>query len=52
MLEFEAMKPLFSFFNVPLNPKHCWNDFIGWIMVKCLHKQVLNTMQKVVASSR
>jgi hypothetical protein len=44
MLEFEAMKPLFSFFNVLLNPKHHWSDYVGWVMAECLHKQVFNKM--------
>jgi hypothetical protein len=46
------MKPLFSFLNVPLNPKYHWNDSSGWVMAECLHKQVLNKMRNIVASSR
>jgi hypothetical protein len=52
VLEFEAMKPFFSFFNVPLNPKHHWSDPTSWVTAKCLHKHVFNKMQEVVVSSR
>jgi hypothetical protein len=27
MVEFEAIKSLFSFVNVPMNPKNQWNDY-------------------------
>ncbi len=51
MLEFETMK-VFFFLNVTLNLKHHWNDSTSWVMAECLHKQVLNKMQEIVASSR
>jgi hypothetical protein len=51
-LEFEAKKSLFSFLNVPMNPKNHWSDSIGWVMAKCLHKQVLHKMREIVASLR
>jgi hypothetical protein len=44
MLAFEAMKPFFFFHNVSLNPKHHWNNYAGWVMAKCLLKQVFNKM--------
>jgi hypothetical protein len=49
MLEFEAMKLLFSFLNVAMN---CWNDFVGWAMVKCLHKQMIKNMKVFIAGPR
>jgi hypothetical protein len=48
MLEFEAMKPLLSFFNVPMNPKSHQSNFTGWVMVKCVHKKMIIKMKKVV----
>jgi hypothetical protein len=40
------------FFNVPLNPKHHWSDYVGRVMAECLHKHVFNKMWKDVASSK
>jgi len=45
MLKFEAMKSLFFFLNVLMNPENHWNDSIGWVMAKCLHKQVIKKMK-------
>jgi hypothetical protein len=47
MLDFKAMKPLFSFLHVPTNPKNHWSDFVGWTMVECLHKQVFKKLKEV-----
>jgi hypothetical protein len=47
MLDFKAMKPLFSFLHVPINPKNHWSNFVGWTMVECLHKQVFKKMKEV-----
>jgi len=52
MLEFETMKSLFSFLNVPMKPNNHWNDYVSWVMVKCLHKQMIKNMREVVAGSR
>jgi hypothetical protein len=49
MLEFEAMKLLFSFLNVAMN---CWNDYVGLVMVKCIHKQMINNMIEIIAGPR
>jgi hypothetical protein len=48
MLEFEALKSLFSFLNVLMNPKNHSSDSIGWVMAKCLHKQMIKKMREVV----
>ncbi len=52
ILEFEALKSLFSFLNVPLLPKHNWSDSMGWVMAKCMHKQIINRVKEVIASSK
>jgi hypothetical protein len=44
MLKFEAMKSLFGFFNVPMNPKNHWNDSTNYIIVECLHMQIAKKM--------
>ncbi len=46
MLEFEAMKSLFSFLNVLMNPENHWSDSIGWVMAKCLHKQMIKKNER------
>jgi len=35
-----------------MNPKNHWNDFIGWVMVECLHKKMIKNMKEVVAGSK
>jgi hypothetical protein len=52
MLEVEALKSLFSFLNVPLLLKHHLSDSIEWVMTKCMHKQVIKRIKKVIASSK
>ncbi len=52
MLEFEALKFFFSFLNVPMFPKHHWSDSLGWIMAKCMHKQVIKRVKEAIASSK
>jgi hypothetical protein len=52
MLELEPLKSFFSFLNVPLLPKHHWNDSLGWVMAKCMHKQVIKRVEEVIASSK
>jgi hypothetical protein len=52
MLEFEALKAFFSFLNDPLLPKHHWNDSVIWVMVKCMHKQIIKRIKEVIASSK
>lgn len=52
VLEFEATKSLFSFSNVPMNLKNHWNDSTGWVMTKCLHKQMFKKMWKIVVCSK
>lgn len=46
MLEFEAMKSLFSFLNVLMNLENHWSDSIGWVMAKCLHKQMIKKNER------
>ncbi len=48
MLEFEALKPLFYFLNVPMMPRNHRNDSIGWVMVKCMHQHVIKKVKKVI----
>ncbi len=38
MIEFEALKSLFSFLNVPLLPKRHYNDYNKMGMAECVHK--------------
>jgi hypothetical protein len=52
MLEFEAMKSLFCFLNVLMNPQNHWSDSTGRVMAECLHKQVIKKMKEVVAGSK
>jgi hypothetical protein len=52
MLEFEALKLFFSFLDVFMFPIHHWNESIGWVMVKCMHKQFIKKMKKFIASSK
>jgi hypothetical protein len=52
MLEFEALKSLFSFLNVPMLSKHIWNDSAKWVMVECMHKQVIKRVKEIIASSK
>jgi hypothetical protein len=52
MLEFEAINLLFSFLNVPLLPRNHSNDFVDWVMVKYLHKQVKKKLKKVIIGSK
>jgi hypothetical protein len=52
MLEFEAIKPLFSFLNVLMLLRNHWNDFVGWIMIKYLHKQVKKKLKEVIIGSK
>jgi len=52
MLEFEALKPFFSFLDVLMFPRHNWNDSIRWVMAKCMHKQFIEKMKKFIASSK
>jgi hypothetical protein len=52
MLEFEALKHLFSFFNVLMFLVHHWNDSTRWVMAKCMHKQFIEKMQMFIASSK
>jgi hypothetical protein len=48
MFEFEALKAFFSFVHDPLLPKHHWNDSLGWVMVKCMHKQVIKKVKEII----
>jgi hypothetical protein len=50
MLEFEALNAFFSFLNVPLLPKHHWSDSAGWVMDKCMHKQIIKKLKIIIAS--
>jgi hypothetical protein len=52
MLEFEALKSFFSLLNVPLLPKHHWNDSPMWVMAKCMHKQIIKRVKKNITSSK
>jgi hypothetical protein len=52
MPEFEALKSLFSFLNVPLLPKPHWSDSLGWVMIECMHKQIIKRVKEVIASSK
>jgi hypothetical protein len=52
MLEFEALKPFFSFLDVLMFLGHHWNDSIKWVMVKCMHKQFIEKMKKFIANSK
>ncbi len=52
MLEFEALKPFFSFLDVLMFLVHHWNDSIRWVMTKCMHKQFIEKMKKFIASSK
>jgi hypothetical protein len=52
MLEFEALKPFFSFLDVLMFPRHNWIDSIRWVMAKCMHKQFIEKMKKFIASSK
>jgi hypothetical protein len=40
MLEYEALKPLFKFLNVPKMPHKHWSDIVGWMIVNCLHNKL------------
>jgi hypothetical protein len=51
MLEFEALKSFFSFLNVPMLSKHHRNDSMEWVMVECMHKQVIKRIKEVIVSS-
>jgi len=52
MLEFEALKSLFSFLNVLLLSKHHWSDSPIWVMVECMHKQIIKKVKKIITSSK
>ncbi len=52
MFEFEALKSLFSFLNVPLLPKYHQNDSTRWVMVEYIHKQIIKRVKKVITSSK
>jgi hypothetical protein len=52
MLEFEALKSFFSFLNVFMLPKHHWNDSPIWVMVECMHKQIIKRINKIITSSK
>jgi hypothetical protein len=52
MLEFEALKSFFSFLNVHLLPKHHWNDSPIQVMAKCMHKQIIEGVKKIITSSK
>jgi hypothetical protein len=52
MLEVEALKSLFPFLNVPMLLKHQLSDSIEWVMAKCMHKQVIKKIKKIIASSK
>ncbi len=41
MLEYEALRPLFQFLQVPKNNKKHRNDNFGWTMVKFMHQEFL-----------
>ncbi len=40
MLEYEALKPLFKFLQVPKNNKEHQNDNFGWTMVEFMYQEV------------
>jgi hypothetical protein len=48
MLEFEALKPLFSFLNLPMMPRNHWSDSTGWVMAKWMHQQVIKKVKEVI----
>jgi hypothetical protein len=50
VLKFEALKPLFSFLNVPMMLRNHWNDSIGWVMAKCMHQHVIKKVKEVIVS--
>jgi len=52
MLEFEALKPFFSFLDVSMFSRHNWNDSIRWVMAKYTHKQFIEKMKKFIANSK
>ncbi len=52
MLEFKVLRTFFFSLNVPLLPKHHCNDSTRWVMVECMHKQVIKRVKEIIASSK
>jgi hypothetical protein len=50
MLEFKALKSFFSFLNVLQLLKHHWNDSPIWVMIECMHRQIIKKVKKIVLS--
>jgi hypothetical protein len=51
MLENEAHKELFEFFELENNPKLHWIDFMSWAMVQHMHQIVFSAITVVVITT-
>jgi hypothetical protein len=40
MMEYVALRPLFSFLGVPKMPKKQWSDGVGWELADCFYHQI------------
>jgi hypothetical protein len=51
MLEYEALRPLFQFLQMPKNNKKHWSDNFSWTMVKFMHQDVLRETKAIVGAT-
>jgi hypothetical protein len=52
MLEYEALRPLFTFLGVPHMSMNHWSDSSGWELAECLHQQVQLKTQAVMKEAQ